>query len=43
MMKAAISYQLLAISRFKNKPTKHLIAVKFVLTADSLQLTAGAF
>lgn len=42
MMKVAISCQLLAISRFKNKLTKHLIVEKFVLTAYSSQLTAGA-
>jgi hypothetical protein len=42
-VKAAISSQFSAISRYKDEPTKHLIVVRFVLTAYSLELTARVF
>ena len=39
-MKTAIGSQLLAIDKYNIEQTKHLIAINFVLTAYSLQLTA---
>jgi len=42
-MKAAISNQQSAVSKYKKEPTGHLILIRLVLTAYNIQLTAGAF